>query len=96
MYFNLVFLFMFFVCLYQLSVNNTMHPLYGLRGIPMRGDKNNGLYTKEQIVEMIRRRKEMLKRLRKQKKQKALRKKLKEEIFAALQEEEKLKQPLVP
>eukprot|EP01036_Dinobryon_divergens_P026506 gene26506-35169_t len=79
-----------------LSVNNTMHPLYGLQGIPMRGDKNNGLYTKQQILEMIRRRKEMLKRLRKQKKQKALRKRLKEEIFAALQEEEKLKQPLVP
>ena len=63
-----------------------MHPLYGLRGMPMRGDMNNGLYTKEQILEMIRKRKEMLKKLRKQKKQKALRKRLKEEIFAALQE----------
>lgn len=58
----------------------------------MRGDKNNGLYTKEQITEMIRMRKEMLKKLRKQKKQKALRKRLKKEILMALYEEEKLQQ----
>ena len=81
-----------YVSVRQLSVNNTMHPLYGLRGVPMRGDKNNGLYTKEQIAEMIRMRKEMLKKLRKQKKQKALRKRLKKEILMALYEEEKLQQ----
>ena len=73
-------------------MNDTLHPLYGLRGIPLRGDKNNGLYTKEQISEMIRTRKEMLKKLKKQKKQKALKKRLKKEILMALQEEERLQQ----